>query len=202
MATSKPISTISYNTFDFLLSRLNSLIDSEAIQSWFFIHHRGESRNDEVVGKDHYHLLIVPNKRIDLVKLGKEFVEIDISNPDKPLKCMPFRNSALTDWFLYALHDKDYLIAKGMEKEFHYYPEEIISSDSDYLSCLLCDAYRDLASSPVRAVRSAVESGLSFNALVASGRISINHVNNARVLYDCMRDFYKTKEVVADEKAS
>lgn len=186
MATSKPISTISYNTTDFLVQRLQSLVSSEIIQSWFFICHRGEKKNDEVVGKDHIHLLIIPNKRVDLVKLGKEFIEIDTSNPDKPLKCMPFRNSGLDDWFLYALHNEDYLAQKGMEKEYHYFPEEIITSDPDYLSALLCDAFRSLASNPVRAIRDAVEHGISFEALLYSGRININQVNNARTLYNSM----------------
>lgn len=95
MATSKPISTISYNTLDFLVPRLESLVAGEILQAWFFIPHNAEThKDDEVKGKAHIHLLLMPNKRVDLVKLAKMFVEVDPAKPDKPLKCIScFRSS-------------------------------------------------------------------------------------------------------------
>lgn len=198
MATSKPISTISYNTLDFLVPRLESLVAGEILQAWFFIPHQAEThKDDEVKGKPHIHLLLMPNKRVDLVKLAKMFVQVDPAKPDKPLKCMPFRPSNVSDWLLYALHDPEYLALKGMEKEFHYYPEEIITSDADFLGCLLTEAYREQASSPVRAIREAVEKGLPFDALCFSGRININQVSNAQKLYDLVNRY---KTIQDDEK--
>ena len=112
MATQKPLSTISYNTESFLSEKLQSLYKAHIIQSYQYIKHKGEDGD-----KDHIHLRIEPNKRIDPMDLAEKFIEIDPKNV-KPLCCRPFRPSKEEDWILYALHDKDYLKLKykGGEK--------------------------------------------------------------------------------------
>lgn len=112
MATQKPISTISYNTEPFLREKLDGLIKSHAIQAYQYIKHKGEDGD-----KDHIHLRIEPNKRIDPMAI-QDLLREFLMNNDKPLACLPFRPSKEEDWFLYAVHDPDYLKIKykGGEK--------------------------------------------------------------------------------------
>ena len=112
MATQKPLSTISYNTESFLSEKLKSLYKAHIIQSYQYIKHKGEDGD-----KDHIHLRLEPNKRLDPMDLAEMFIELDPNNV-KPLCCRPFRPSKEEDWLLYAVHDKDYLKLKykGGEK--------------------------------------------------------------------------------------
>ena len=127
MATQKPLSTISYNTESFLSEKLQSLYNAHIIQSFQYIKHKGEDGD-----KDHIHLRIEPNKRIDPMDLAEKFIEID-SNNVKPLCCRPFRPSKEEDWILYAVHDKDYLKLKykGGEKgeKIPYSWKDIIANE-------------------------------------------------------------------------
>lgn len=106
MATQKPISTISYNTEGFLKEKLNTWIDAHIIQAYQYIKHKGEDGD-----KDHIHLRIEPNKRIDVMDLSEQLREYTV-NSDKPLGCRPFRQSKEEDWFLYVVHDEQYLKLK------------------------------------------------------------------------------------------
>ena len=69
MRTSKPIATIAYNTVDFLEQKLAELLRNHKIQDYFFIYHIAEE--DEK--KDHIHLYIEPNTRIDTMDLQEFF---------------------------------------------------------------------------------------------------------------------------------
>lgn len=132
--TTKTISTISYNTDDFLIDKLNKLINSKKIAYYIFIHHFAEK--DET--KNHIHLLIEPYGKIDLPEFVDEFKEIDTDNPGLFLGVMPFRiTQDFGDWFLYVLHDSDYLISKGLEKEFCYNQSDMITNNYDYLNELV-----------------------------------------------------------------
>ena len=106
MATQKPISTISYNSEAFLVEKLQNLYDAHIIQAWQFITHKGEDGD-----KDHIHLRIEPNKRIDPMELTEMFKEYE-KGKDKPLGVRPWRQSKEEDWYLYAVHDSDYLSLK------------------------------------------------------------------------------------------
>lgn len=112
MATQKPISTISYNTESFLKEKLDNWINAHIIQAYQYICHKGEDGD-----KDHIHLRIEPNKKLDPMDLKDELREFQIGK-DKPLGCRPFRPSKEEDWFLYVVHDADYLKLKygGGEK--------------------------------------------------------------------------------------
>lgn len=112
MATQKPISTISYNTEAFLREKLETWLKAHIIQTYMYICHKGEDGD-----KDHIHLRIEPNKKLDPMDLQDELKEFQIGK-DKPLGCRPFRPSKEEDWFLYAVHDADYLKLKygGGEK--------------------------------------------------------------------------------------
>lgn len=106
MATQKPISTISYNTEDFLKEHLDTWVSQHIIQAYQYICHKGEDGD-----KDHIHLRVEPNKKLDpmdLTDLLKEFEK----GKDKPLTVRTWRPSKEEDWFLYAVHDKEYLELK------------------------------------------------------------------------------------------
>lgn len=112
MATQKPISTISYNTEAFLKEKLENWMNAHIIQAFQYICHKGEDGD-----KDHIHLRVEPNKKIDPMDLIEQLKEYRIGE-DKPLGCRPFRPSKEEDWILYSVHDKQYLKIKygGGEK--------------------------------------------------------------------------------------
>ena len=112
MATQKPISTISYNSEAFLKEKLNEWYKDHIIQAYQYICHKGEDGD-----KDHIHLRIEPNKRVDPMALTEQLKEFEIGKI-KPLGIRPWRASKEEDWFLYAVHDKDYLKLKygGFQK--------------------------------------------------------------------------------------
>lgn len=183
MATSKPISTISYNSTPFLIERLDELVCSGAVAAWFFIKHYGEMGEDEACGKEHIHLLLVPNRCVDMMKVAATFIEFDPASPGKPLKCLPFRPSKLTDWFLYAVHDPDYLQSHCMEREYVYDVADIKTNDTDYLNQMWVEARQSLRSNPVYRMKQAVNSGVSFRSMVNSGAFSIQQIRNAELFY-------------------
>ena len=112
MATQKPISTISYNTEAFLKEKLDIWLNGHIIQAYQYICHKGEDGD-----KDHIHLRIEPNKKLDPMDLQEQLREYPIGS-DKPLGCRPFRPSKEEDWILYAVHNEQYLKLKygGGEK--------------------------------------------------------------------------------------
>lgn len=112
MATQKPISTISYNSEKFLKEKLNSWYNAHIIQAYQYIVHKGEDGD-----KDHIHLRIEPNKRVDPMSLSEDLKEYE-AGKEKPRGCRPWRPSKEEDWILYAVHDKKYLKFKygGGEK--------------------------------------------------------------------------------------
>lgn len=112
MATQKPISTISYNTESFLKEKLDIWLKAHIIQTYMYICHKGEDGD-----KDHIHLRIEPNKKLDPMDLKESLKEYPLGK-DKPLVCRPWRPSKEEDWFLYVVHDPDYLKIKygGGEK--------------------------------------------------------------------------------------
>ena len=137
MRTSKSISTISYNSIDFLERRLKELIEKHIISNYMFIKHYAEK--DET--KNHIHLYMQPNKLLDTMDLQDYFIELDFNNPGKLLKCIDFRISSIDDWILYSMHYKPYLLSKLEVREFAYnkddfYYYDIDMFERDYLHAL------------------------------------------------------------------
>lgn len=129
MATQKPISTISYNTEAFLREHLDAWIKAHIIQSYMYICHKGEDGD-----KDHIHVRVEPNKKLDPMDLQEQLREFQLGK-DKPLGCRPWRPSKEEDWILYAVHDKDYLTLKyggGEKGEKIPYAWEDIKAPDDY----------------------------------------------------------------------
>lgn len=112
MATQKPISTISYNSESFLKEKLDTWLSGHIIQSYQYIKHKGEDGD-----KNHIHVRIEPNKKLDPMDLQEQLREY-VHGQEKPLGVRPFRPSIEEDWYLYAVHDPTYLKLKygGGEK--------------------------------------------------------------------------------------
>lgn len=131
MRTTKPISTISYNSPEFLTLKLRELTRSGRLTFWAFISHKPE--DDETGGKKHIHLYIEPSKMLQTEDLRSELQEFDPLKPDKPKGCISFQSSKFDPWYLYILHDKRYLAQKGQSRVYQYEHGEIVTSDDDEL---------------------------------------------------------------------
>lgn len=129
MATQKPISTISYNSEAFLKEKLEQWLKAHLISAYLYICHKGEDGD-----KDHIHLRIELNKRVDPMDLSEELKEYRFDEP-KPRGVRPWRPSKEEDWILYAVHDKDYLNAKyggGEQGEKLPYDKKDLISNEDF----------------------------------------------------------------------
>lgn len=127
MKTKREISTISYNTIDFLVMELEQLIQDHVISFWCVISHQP----DEDEKKPHHHVYIIPNGQLDTMDLQLQFREYDPNKPDKPLGCINFEYSKRDDWILYGEHYEPYLASKFQSRKHHYTKEHFISSDED-----------------------------------------------------------------------
>lgn len=172
--TTKPISTISFNTSDFLAGKLNELLKAKRISFWAFITHKPE--DDEAGKKVHHHVYIQPSKMLQTDDLREELKEFDPVNPDKPLGCLMFKSSKFDSWYMYGLHDKRYLASKGQSRKFHYTDQDFVSSDSDDL--LFNVRNIDLLSlSPYADMESAIEAGYTWPQYFARGTVPIPQVS-------------------------
>lgn len=173
MRTTKPISTISFNTPAYLELKLNELLKAGRISFWVFIPHKGE--DDEAGKKDHCHVYIEPAKMLQSDDIKAELKEFDPLNPSKPLGCISFKPSKFDHWYLYGLHDKRYLAMKGQSRSFHYVHDDMVSSDPDDL--LFKARSIDLVSlSPYADMEQAQLNGLTWAEYFARGTVPIQQV--------------------------
>lgn len=129
MATQKPISTISYNSEAFLKEHLDEWVKAHIIQAYQYIKHIGEDGD-----KDHIHVRLEPNKKLDPMDLTEKLKEYTRDHV-KPLGCRPWRFSKEEDWYLYVVHDPDYLALKyggGEKGEKLPYDWRDIQTSDDY----------------------------------------------------------------------
>ena len=112
--TKGEISTVTYNTEEFLIDALEEWYDAHLIQCYMYIKHIGEDGD-----KDHIHLRIVPNKKLDPMVLTERLKEYTSDNK-KPLGCLYWRPSDEANWILYVIHDKEYLKQKYNNKDGTY----------------------------------------------------------------------------------
>lgn len=183
MVTTKPFATVSYNTEAFLLDLLKSLTSSHKIEFWAFVHHMPE--DDEGGRKEHIHLYIEPSKRIDTAVLRDEFKELDVTRPQDPLSCLPFRSSKFQDWYMYACHDREYLAQKAEKRRYHYKREDFKVSDEDAFNYLIKTI--DLSElSPVRRLKQFRDSGMTFNQAVSQGLVPLPQLSNYKKVWDIL----------------
>lgn len=193
MRTSKPVSTISFNTLGYIELKLDELVKAKKVSVWHFIAHKGE--NDECQKKDHVHLYIEPSILMQVDELLEHFKELDPCN-SKPRMCLPFRSSQFDTWYLYAIHDKDYLMTKPNvgKKKYHYAYADIKTSNSD-------DLYRSVSEidvgllAPVNMLKKAIKEGNSFAGLVAVGRVPLEQLRNYKEAYQLLQDAGRVRPI-------
>ncbi len=171
MLTSKPISTVWYGSKEFLEYQLKQLILHNKLIFYAFINHLKEE--DEK--KDHIHVYIVPDGRLDTSSLTDILTEIDVNNP-LPIKPLPYRKSKFDDWYLYNSHNTVYLASKGQERKYHYSKEDFVTSNDDYFTELIHQM--DMSKvNRLEIVKEAAERGESYQSIVAKGMIPIPLIN-------------------------
>lgn len=184
MKTSKPFSTISYNSEQFLYVKLLELVKRRKIDFFAFVHHLPEE--DEK--KAHKHLYIVPNGKLDTDEVIEYLLELDPSRPSEPLGCIRPKSSKFGDWYLYCQHDPDYLASKGQARQCVYAREEFVVSDEDYFNEEIHQI--DMSHlSRTKTLRRAVENDVPFEQMVMLGQIPIQQITAYRTAYDTIKHF-------------
>lgn len=168
MKTSKPLSTISYNTEKFLVAKLNDLVKSKSIVCWFAVLHKPE--DDEK--KEHWHLYVEPHTSISTIDLDEEFIQFVKGCKKKPLKCIDWHPSKFDEWYLYALHDIDYLASKMLVKKYHYNVDDFLASDRDLLEHRHFEVYHESKVFQDNRFLNYLRNGGSVTNLCRSGFIS------------------------------
>lgn len=184
MTTSKLVSTVSYNTKEFLINKLNELVEIEIIEFYILIEHEPEA--DEK--KKHFHVLLYPAKRIDTVKLRKKFEEYDPSS-ELPLCCLPFQQTKrFSDWYLYAIHSPIYLASKLESRKHIYNDNDLITNDYDYLHHLISEV--DYGGNNIYLkMFEAQKKGVTFEQFIIAKAIPPQLINSYHTAWYMMTDF-------------
>lgn len=196
MRTSKPISTVSYNTPAFFEGTCDRLLKSKIISFYAFIVHKGE--DDESGKKDHIHAYFELSKTVQTDDLKEMFIEPDPTNT-KPLCCLNFRPSKFAEWYQYGLHDPYYLMQKGMERKFSYKHEDIITSSEEELHALSYDVVGKPSHNLYNIIERCVSLGMPFNEIVAHGFIPPMLLGAGQVFYSNLMT-YKYDKLPEDPK--
>lgn len=173
MTTTRPITTVSYNSPDFLKGVLDGLVRSGIISFYAFVSHFAEE--DDL--KDHIHLYVEPRQRIDIYAFVDMLKEFDITRPDKPKGCMTPRTITVKlfdDWLLYSLHYKEYLITKGEVKKYSYSIDVFETSDEDELLYRYKHILSESKFTEKMRVLNLVKKGYDISELTAAGMIPMS----------------------------
>lgn len=197
MRTSKPVSTITYNSPQFLVGRLDELIDAKKITFYAFIYHFGEIEKNGSEGKNHIHLYILPAKTIQTDDLILDLREMDMTNPGaKPLKPQPFRNSKrFGDWYLYCIHDPAYLASKLESRQIQYTCDQFYTSDPDFFLQLISEIQADNLIT-YEDMRSYIREGLSFARFMTDYRLPFTQVAFYEKVFKILLDEHIGQSVV------
>jgi len=178
--TTKPISTISYNSPEYLALKLDEFQSCGLISFWAFIRH--EPEDDEGGLKQHFHVFVEPAKLLQTDSLKEGLQEFDPEHPDKPFGCISWRSSKFDDWYLYSLHDSRYLASKGQTRRFHYqYEEFAYSSEPDFRFHVKSIDMTHL--SPIATILDAQKLGMTFAEFLASGAVPFQQIGNYRTAW-------------------
>lgn len=190
MRTAKPVATVSYNSPEFLKSKLEELIRNRKISDYMFIEHEPES--DE--SKRHIHLFIVPNTLIDTMDL-QDFLKEPCNNSKKPLGCIDFRKSQDDDWILYCEHYLPYLASKCQSREWVYEKEQFMFHDEDTFNRKYLHAHKASAWAQRNQILEMLKSNeLTPTDLINNGTIPLNLAGQLNA-YKYMQRTYGTKMV-------
>lgn len=182
MRTSKPISTISYNSEAFLEQKIEYWKRQGIIEYGMWIKHDPEA--DEK--KAHYHVFLRPARMVQTMDLELDSQEIDPTYPDKPLKMVGFRISKEDDWLLYAIHDPAYLVEKGLQREFVYSLEDVKSTCSDTLQDIISHMSDNRNGRLEYRIIQCVNMGMNWSQIVSSGLIPLRYMAGAKIMYQAL----------------
>lgn len=190
--TSAQIGTISYNSEEFLQLTLNEMLEKNDILYWCYIKHKG----DEDEKKDHIHVRIHPNGRIDLAALAKEFIE---PVPDNlPLRCLLWRNAELHNWFMYCVHDPDYLQSKNLIRNCKYTFDNFVSSSTDDTRLFYMESREEFFNSPdytEMVIKRELDNGVSLHDLITQGLIRPRDVFKYKQYYSALNHKLEESDV-------
>lgn len=170
--TTKPISTISFNTTAYLTLKLEELRRAGRISFWALIPHKPE--DDEGGNKPHHHVFIEPAKMLQTDDLKRDLMEFDPEH-DKPRGCLAFRSSKFDTWYMYGLHDPRYLASISQERKFHYEHEDFASSDEDDL-LFRVRMIDNLHLTPYFDMQDAILHGITWDEYLARGTVPIPQI--------------------------
>lgn len=185
MKTQKPVAGISYNTPEFLKQLIQSWYENGIISFGAFIQHKGESIGGDL-DKDHIHVFLEPAQQVQTLLLEHESYEIP-ENSIKPLKVLGLSSSKFDDWCLYTLHDPQYCVEKGLEKQYHYSLEEYWCTDDDtfnYKVSMIAET-RKAGMLEARIVQM-INNGMNWEQILRSGLIPIRFIYPAKIVYDSL----------------
>lgn len=198
MNTRKWLSNISFNTPEWLKFTLERLRHDGLIDFWLFVPHKPEEEKDVLANKkEHIHLMFIPSKMIQTKTIDDEFNEYDPKMPDKPRRLTQvwhtMKDSNFADWWLYSLHDRDYLRMKGLERQYHYSIKDAVCSDDNSLERLISfidlgEVYRK------EIVFTAAAQGMSYSKAIASG-IFGDHPERYALMYKALLTDRLTEEI-------
>lgn len=156
MLISSPYGFISYNSHDFLLSTLSSLVDEgiyDRACAWFHSPVRDE--------KPHFHTYVEPSKQVDPMSLVDRFIEVGEDGCPQSIAVRRQCRSKFRDAYLYGIHDRDYLSYKGLKRE----AVNIVSRDHIYLG----DFSADIDEAEVYCLRTCMAPFVRLKKLVRDG---------------------------------
>lgn len=180
--TIKPLSSISYNTPVFLRGKLDDLINRGDIDFYTYIYHHGEDFEDGSKEKDHFHVYLQPATSLDRRQLRNEFIEF-VPGEKLPRGFMPIINSNWVDWFLYGLHDREYLQSKGQSRLYSYSEKDMVRSDDTFFWDLIHRIDRTKIN-PLGEVVRAAQSGIDFSEFITTHPLSLLQVRSAQFVFE------------------
>lgn len=182
MRTTKPISTITYNSPAFLRVKLDELVKAKKVAFWAFIQHKPEEDEKKL----HIHLYIEPAKMLQTEDFKDYLKEPDKEHPDKPLTCISWKSSKFDDWYEYGIHDERYLASKGQSRQFHYERKDVISSDEDDLDYHISQIDM-IKLTPYQVLSDAYKAHKTFGDVVASGAVPIQQIRAYQTAWEVLR---------------
>lgn len=185
MRTTKPISTISFNTPAYLNLKLTELTKAGKISFWAYILHYPE--DDEGGKKQHLHVYIEPSKLVQTDDIREYLKEYDPDHPETPKGSISFQTSNFGNWYMYSLHDSRYLSSKGQSRRYHYKHSDMVTSDKDDLNykAKMIDL---LSLSPYAAMQEAIENGVTMSEYFARGTIPMQQVAQFQRAWQLLAD--------------
>lgn len=181
MNTTRPCSSIAYAPAAWLELKLSELEYVGTLDWWAFIEHHAEE--DEK--KDHTHLILYPGKKVDTQSLRDilSFSDLHAANP-APARPLPFvRTNSFQDWYLYVLHDADYLAQHRQSRKFHYRHEDIHTSDA----AQLLEFVHQIDWTKINVMGQVIDSamrGESFADYVINNHVNVNSVRSLAFVHD------------------